>query len=41
MLSDVGQQSMAMFISPEMLTGVPLAIVPVGEAIASAKVPRG
>jgi L-ascorbate metabolism protein UlaG (beta-lactamase superfamily) len=33
MLSDTGQQSMAMFISPKMLTDVPLTIVPVGEAI--------
>jgi hypothetical protein len=35
MLSDVGQQSMAMFISPKMLTGVPLMIVPVGKAVSA------
>jgi L-ascorbate metabolism protein UlaG (beta-lactamase superfamily) len=35
MLSDMGQQSMAMFISPKMLTDVPLTIVPVGEAISA------
>ena len=33
MLSDVGQQSMATFISPKMLTDVSLTIVPVGDAI--------
>ena len=33
MLSEVGQQSMAMFISPKMLTEVSLTIVPVGDAI--------
>jgi len=34
MLSQVGQQSMARFLSPQMLTGVPLTIVPAGDAIA-------
>jgi len=34
MLSDVGQQSVAMFLSPKMLTSVPLTIVPAGETIA-------
>jgi L-ascorbate metabolism protein UlaG (beta-lactamase superfamily) len=33
MLSDVGQQSTAMFLSPKMLTSVPLTIVPPGETI--------
>lgn len=33
MLSEAGQQSMAMFISPRMLTDVPLTIMPVGEAV--------
>src|SRR5580692_1260161 len=33
MLSDVGQQSMATFISPKMLTEVSLTIVPVGDTI--------
>ena len=33
MLSDIGQQSMAMFISPKALTDVSLAIVPVGDTI--------
>jgi hypothetical protein len=33
MLSDLGQQSMATFISPKMLTDVSLTIVPVGDAI--------
>jgi hypothetical protein len=35
MLSDVGQQSMAIFVSPKMLTDVPLTIVPVGEGISA------
>jgi L-ascorbate metabolism protein UlaG (beta-lactamase superfamily) len=34
MLSPVGQQSTARFLSPEMLTEVPLAIVPIGETVA-------
>jgi hypothetical protein len=33
MLSELGQQSMAMFISPKALTDVSLTIVPVGEII--------
>ena len=33
MLSDLGQQSAAMFLSPQMLTAVPLTIVPVGDTI--------
>ncbi|MEY9905178.1 L-ascorbate metabolism protein UlaG (beta-lactamase superfamily) [Catenulispora sp. MAP12-49] len=33
MLSPVGQQSMARFLSPEMLTQTPLTIVPVGDVI--------
>jgi L-ascorbate metabolism protein UlaG (beta-lactamase superfamily) len=33
MLSDIGQQSMAMFVSPKMLTDVSLTIVPVGDTI--------
>jgi L-ascorbate metabolism protein UlaG (beta-lactamase superfamily) len=33
MLSDIGQQSMAMFLSPKMLTSIPLTIVPPGETI--------
>lgn len=33
MLSPTGQQSMARFLSPEGLTGVPLTIVPVGDTI--------
>jgi L-ascorbate metabolism protein UlaG (beta-lactamase superfamily) len=33
MLSEIGQQSTAMFISPKMLTDVSLAIVPVGDTI--------
>jgi L-ascorbate metabolism protein UlaG (beta-lactamase superfamily) len=33
MLSDTGQQSTAMFLSPKMLTSVPLTIVPTGETI--------
>jgi L-ascorbate metabolism protein UlaG (beta-lactamase superfamily) len=33
MLSEVGQQSMAMFISPKMLTDVSLTILPVGDTI--------
>lgn len=33
MLSEIGQQSMAMFLSPKMLTDVPLTIVPTGETI--------
>ena len=33
MLSEVGQQSMAMFLSPKMLTDVSLTIVPVGDTI--------
>jgi len=33
MLSEIGQQSMAMFISPKMLTDVSLTIVPVGDTI--------
>ncbi|MET9155369.1 MBL fold metallo-hydrolase [Streptomyces griseoflavus] len=34
MLGPIGQHSTARFLSPEMLTEVPLAIVPVGETIA-------
>ena len=34
MLSEIGQQSMTRFLGPEMLTSVPLTIVPVGDAIA-------
>lgn len=34
MLSDVGQQFYARFLSPEMLSSVPVAIVPPGETIA-------
>ncbi|MDF3293085.1 MBL fold metallo-hydrolase [Streptomyces silvisoli] len=33
MLSQIGQQSMARFLSPEMLTEVPLTIVPAGDMI--------
>jgi L-ascorbate metabolism protein UlaG (beta-lactamase superfamily) len=33
MLSEVGQQSMAMFLSPGMLSSVALTVVPVGDAI--------
>jgi L-ascorbate metabolism protein UlaG (beta-lactamase superfamily) len=33
MLSEAGQQSTARFLSPEMLTEVPLIIVPVGESV--------
>lgn len=33
LLSDVGQQTTARFLSPEMLTEVPLTIVPVGDSI--------
>ena len=33
MLSEIGQQSMAMFISPKMLTDVSLTIVPVGDTL--------
>jgi len=33
MLSEIGQQSAAMFLNPRMLTEVALTIVPVGEAI--------
>jgi L-ascorbate metabolism protein UlaG (beta-lactamase superfamily) len=33
MLSEIGQQSMAMFISPKMLTDVSLTIVPAGDTI--------
>lgn len=33
MLSEVGQQAMAMFVSPKMLTDVALTIVPAGEDI--------
>jgi L-ascorbate metabolism protein UlaG (beta-lactamase superfamily) len=33
LLSEIGQQSMAMFLGPEMLGQVPLEIVPVGDAI--------
>ena len=33
MLSPTGQQSTARFLSPEMLTEVPLAIVPIGETV--------
>jgi len=33
MLSEVGQQSMALFLSPKMLTDVALTIVPVGDTI--------
>jgi L-ascorbate metabolism protein UlaG (beta-lactamase superfamily) len=33
MLSDIGQQAAAMFISPKMLTDVALTIVPVGDTI--------
>jgi L-ascorbate metabolism protein UlaG (beta-lactamase superfamily) len=34
MLSEIGQQSVATFLSPKMLTDVPLTIVPVGDTIA-------
>lgn len=34
MLGPIGQQSTARFLSPEMLTEVPLAIVPIGETVA-------
>lgn len=34
MLGPIGQQSTARFLSPEMLTEVPLAIVPTGETVA-------
>ncbi len=34
MLSEIGQQSAARFLSPKMLTSVPLTIVPVGDTIA-------
>ncbi|MFE4873655.1 MBL fold metallo-hydrolase [Streptomyces sp. NPDC056682] len=34
MLGPIGQQSTARFLSPEMLTEVPLVIVPIGETIA-------
>jgi L-ascorbate metabolism protein UlaG (beta-lactamase superfamily) len=34
MLSEIGQQSMTRFLGPEMLSKVPLTIVPVGETIA-------
>jgi hypothetical protein len=33
MLSDIGQQSTATFLSPKMLTSAPLTIVPTGETI--------
>ena len=33
MLSEIGQQAMAMFVSPKMLTDVSLTIVPVGDTI--------
>lgn len=33
LLSEIGQQSMAMFLSPKMLADVPLSIVPVGQSI--------
>jgi hypothetical protein len=33
MLSDMGQQSMAMFFGPDMLGQVPVEIVPVGDTI--------
>jgi L-ascorbate metabolism protein UlaG (beta-lactamase superfamily) len=33
MLSETGQQSMAMFLSPKMLSQVPLTILPVGESM--------
>jgi L-ascorbate metabolism protein UlaG (beta-lactamase superfamily) len=33
MLSDIGQQSMVMFLSPQMLSSVALTVVPVGDAI--------
>src|SRR5262249_28075023 len=33
MLSHIGQQSMARFLSPEMLAEVPLTIVPAGDTI--------
>ncbi len=34
MLSELGQQSMARFLSPQMLSSVPLTILPVGDTIA-------
>jgi L-ascorbate metabolism protein UlaG (beta-lactamase superfamily) len=33
MLSDLGQQAMARFLGPDMLSSVPLAVVPVGETV--------
>jgi L-ascorbate metabolism protein UlaG (beta-lactamase superfamily) len=33
MLSEIGQQSTARFLSPEMLTEIPLTIVPIGESV--------
>ena len=33
MLSEIGQQTMAMFLSPKMLTDVALTIMPVGDTI--------
>jgi L-ascorbate metabolism protein UlaG (beta-lactamase superfamily) len=33
MLSEIGQQSMATFLSPKMLSTVPLTIVPVGDGV--------
>jgi len=35
LLSEIGQQAMARFISPQMLTDVPLTLVPVGETISA------
>jgi L-ascorbate metabolism protein UlaG (beta-lactamase superfamily) len=35
LLSEIGQQAMARFISPQMLTSVPLTLVPVGETISA------
>ncbi|MBL0885934.1 MBL fold metallo-hydrolase [Myceligenerans indicum] len=33
MLSEIGQRSVARFLSPEMLTEVPLTVLPVGESV--------
>jgi hypothetical protein len=33
LLSDLGQEAMARFLGPDMLSSVPLAVVPVGETV--------
>lgn len=33
MLSEIGQHSMAMFLSPKMLSSVPLTVLPVGDSV--------